>query len=121
MSVLDAFLATWSNARSTFGQGTPQSGAQFDNSATLRQLESDLKSAAPGSRWTGTAASAYDTANTEHRRVLRQLAGLDQRLRAHVDQSSEVVAAGRRQLDEVRKWVIDASASVPTGSTGNEC
>ena len=70
MSVLDAFLSTWSNARQTFGEGTPQPGVQYDNSGKLRQLESNLASAAPGSRWTGTAATRYDAANTAHRRVL---------------------------------------------------
>ncbi|MDT5300947.1 MAG: hypothetical protein QOG79_4189, partial [Mycobacterium sp.] len=29
MSALDAFLATWSRARTTFGQGTPSEGAQL--------------------------------------------------------------------------------------------
>jgi hypothetical protein len=28
MSVLDAFLSTWSNAHATFGGDTPQTGAQ---------------------------------------------------------------------------------------------
>ena len=76
MSVLAAFMSTWSNARSTFGQNAPQTGAHYDNSGTLRQLQSDLGSAASGTRWTGTAASAYDTANTEHRRVIGEIAGL---------------------------------------------
>ena len=120
MSVLNAFLATWSNARQTFGEGTPQSGAQYDNSATLRQAQSTVESAAPGSRWTGGAANAYGAANTEHGRVIGQVAGLDQRLSAHVDQSAEVVTAGRRDLDSVRKWVVDAAASSPQGQAGEQ-
>jgi uncharacterized protein YukE len=108
VSVLDGFLSTWSNARSTFGDGTPQTGAQYDNTGTLRQLQSDLGSAAPGSHWNGSAASAYDAANTEHRRVIDELAGLDQRLKAHIDQSAQVVTAGRRDLDAMGKWVLDA-------------
>lgn len=116
MSVLDGFMSTWSKARETFGQGTPQSGAQFDASAPLNQAASNLGSAAPGTRWTGGAASAYDTANTEHRRVLGQLAGLDQRLSAHVDQSSQVVATGRTNLDALRQWVSDAATAVPRGA-----
>lgn len=118
MSVLNAFLSTWSKARQTFGEGTPQTGAQYDNSATLRGLQSTVESAAPGSRWTGGAANAYGAANTEHGRVLGQLAGLDQRLSAHVNESAEVVAAGRRDLDAVRKWVIDAAASAPQNAAG---
>ena len=90
--------ATWSNARSTFGAGTPQTGDRYDDSGTLRQLQSDLGAAAPRSRWTGSAASAYDTATTEHRRVIGELAGLDQRLKAHIDQSAGVVATGRGRL-----------------------
>jgi hypothetical protein len=120
VSVLSAFLSTWSNARQTYGEGAPQTGAQYDNSGTLRGLQSSVESAAPGSRWTGGAANAYGTANSEHGRVLGQLAGLDQRLSAHVDQSAEVVSAGRRDLDAVRKWVVDAAASVPPGQAGEQ-
>jgi EspA/EspE family len=118
VSVLSAFLSTWSNARQTYGEGAPQTGAQYDNSGTLRGLQSSVESAAPGSRWTGGAANAYGAANTEHGRVLGRLAGLDQRLSAHVDQSAEVVSAGRRDLDAVRKWVVDAAASAPQTAAG---
>jgi EspA/EspE family len=118
VSVLDAFTSTWSNARSTFGESPPQTGASYDNSGTLRQLQSDLESATPGTRWTGAAASAYDTANTEHGRVIGQLAGVDQRLRAQVDQSAQVVTTGRDNLEAVRKWVLDAAASVPQNAAG---
>src|SRR5262249_21738961 len=104
--------------RRTFGEGTPQSGAQYDNIAALYQAQSTVESAAPGSRWTGGAANAYGAANTGHGRVIGQLAGLDQRLGAHVDQSAEIVSAGRRGLDVVRKWVVDAAASTPHGQAG---
>jgi uncharacterized protein YukE len=118
VGVLDAFLSTWSSARSTFGDGSPQTGAQYDKSATLHQLQSDLGSAAPGSRWKGSAASAYDAANTEHRRVIGEIAGLDQRLRTQVDQSAQVVTTGRTNLDAVRKCVLDAAAHVPQNAAG---
>jgi hypothetical protein len=118
VSVLNAFLSTWSNARQTYGEGTPQTGAHYDGSSTLNQLQSTVQTAAPRSKWTGSAANAYGAANTEHGRVLGQLAGLDQRLSAHVDQSAEVVAAGRRDLDAVRKWVVDAAANVPQNAAG---
>ena len=120
MSVLAAFMSTWSNARSTFGQNAPQTGAQYDNSGTLRELQSDLGSAASGTRWTGTAASAYDTANTEHRRVIGEIAGLDQRLKGHIDQSAQVVTTGRGNLDAVRNWVTAAAASVPPNDAGEK-
>ena len=120
MSVIDGFLSTWSNARQTFGEGSPQTGAQYDNSAALRQLESGLDSAAPGSRWTGSAATGYEAANTEHRRVIGQLAGLDQRLATEVDNSAQVVDVGRRNLDAVRQWVVDAAANVPPGQAGDQ-
>jgi EspA/EspE family len=77
-----------------------------------------VQTAAPGSKWTGGAADAYGAANTEHGRVLGRLAGLDQRLSAHVDESAQVVAAGRRDLDAVRKWVVDAAASAPKNVAG---
>jgi EspA/EspE family len=115
VGVLDAFLSTWSKARATFGEGAPQTGAEYDNSATLRQLQTTVESAAPGSKWTGAAANAYGTTNANHAQVLGQLAGLDQRLGAQVNESARVVEAGRRDLDAVRNWVVDAAASVPEG------
>lgn len=120
MSVVDGFLATWSNARRTFGEGTPQTGEQYDKSSAFTQLQSTVQTAAPGARWSGGAANAYDAVNTDHGRVLGQLAGLDQRLAAHVNQSAEVVAAGRQNLDSIRKWVVDAAASVPEGKSGDQ-
>jgi hypothetical protein len=118
--VVNAFLSTWSNARQTFGEGAPQTGSQYVASGTLRGLQSTVESAAPGSKWTGGAANAYGQANTDHARVFGQLAGLDQRLSAHIDQSAEVVAAGRRNLDAVRQWVVDATASTPQGQAGEQ-
>jgi hypothetical protein len=118
VGVLNAFLSTWSNARQTFGEGTPQTGSQYDASSTFNQLQSTVQTAAPGSTWTGSSANAYGTANNEHGRVLGQLVRLDQRLSAHVDQSAQAVAAGRRDLDAVRNWVVDAAASVPQNAAG---
>ena len=115
MGVLEGFLSTWSKARHTFGEGVPPTGERFDQSGPLRQLQSSVESAAPGSRWSGAAASAYDTANTEHGKVFGQMAGLDQRLSAQVTQSANIVSTGRQNLDAVRQWVIDAAASVPPG------
>jgi hypothetical protein len=115
VGVLDAFLSTWSNARATFGEGTPQPGAQFDNSGPLRQMQAIVHSAAPGSMWTGGAAHAYDTANADHAEVFGKIANLDQRLSAKVDQSAQVVDCGRRNLDAVRQWVLGAAAAVPPG------
>jgi EspA/EspE family len=58
--VLDAFLSAWSNARQTFGEGIPQTGAQYDNNGTLSQLQTTVQSAAPGSKWTGGAADGVE-------------------------------------------------------------
>lgn len=116
MGALDAFMSTWSNARSTLGEGTPQDGAQFDRSTQLRQAQSGVESAAPASRWIGTAADSYAEANSRQGRVLGQMAVLDQRLGAEVDRSAAVVAAGRQNLDQVRQWVLDAASTVPPGA-----
>lgn len=118
VGVLAAFLATWSRARSTFGQGTPQNGAPYDASPQLRQLESRVASAAPGAQWSGGAAATYGTANTDHGRVLGALAGLDLELRAQIDQSAQVVTSGRGNLDAVRQWVMAAASSVPQNAAG---
>ena len=115
MGVVDGFDSTWSNAKSTFGQGTPQEGARFDNSAQLRQMQSDVDSARPDSRWTGSASDSYASANDKQGRVLGQIADLDQRLRTEIDRSAQVVNAGRQNLDSVRQWVHDAAATVPAG------
>ena len=48
MSVLDPFLSTWSNARSTFGDGPPLTGAQYDRSGKLTESQNNVNSAA---RW----------------------------------------------------------------------
>ncbi|MGE2689146.1 alpha/beta hydrolase [Mycolicibacterium pulveris] len=115
MSAIDAFYAVWANARDTFGQGTPQAGAQFDDSAALRRLGSEVASAAPGSAWSGDAASAYDAKNNGHRAVIERIADLDQRLGKTIDQSARIVTAGRHNLDTLRDWVTDAANSVPPG------
>ena len=115
MGVLEAFMTTWSRTRDTFGQGVPQTGAEFDKSAALQRLQSTVQSAAPGTVWRGSAASAYDTANTEHAMVFGRLADLDARLADQVGQSARIVDSGRRNLDAVRQWVSDAAASVPPG------
>ena len=115
MSTLDGFYATWADARHTFGQGTPRGGAQFDASAKLQQLGADVASAAPGSLWSGAAASAYEAKNANHRAVFDRTADLDQRLGRSVDQAARIVTAGRRDLETLRQWVTDAAASVPPG------
>lgn len=115
MSALDGFYAAWNSARETFGVGTPAGGARFDASATLRQLGAQVAAAAPGSHWSGSAATAYDRRNTEHRIVFDRLAELDRQLGAHVDRAAGAVANGRHNLDGVRQWVTDAAASVPPG------
>lgn len=115
MGALEGFLSTWDKARQTFGAGVPQTGEQFDQSAQLQQLQSTVQTAAPGSAWSGTAANAYGEVNKEHARVLGELAVLDRRLANHVNESANVVATGRQNLDNLRQWVVDAAASVPPG------
>lgn len=120
MGALDEFWSTWDKARDTFGSGVPQTGEQFDQSAQLESMQSTVQTAAPGSGWTGSAANAYGVVNTEHARVLGELAKLDKRLAAHVNQSAQVVTTGRQNLDTLRQWVIDAAASVPPGKNRDQ-
>ncbi|TFV59493.1 hypothetical protein E4P42_08815 [Mycobacterium sp. PS03-16] len=115
MSAVGGFYANWNNARQTFGQGSPQSGADFDNSSQLTGLGTGLSSAAPGSKWSGAAASNYDKANTDHQAVFTQLAQLDQKIAQQVDNSAQVVATGRQNLNSVKRWVTDAVNSLPPG------
>ncbi|MDT5197137.1 MAG: hypothetical protein QOH20_3891 [Mycobacterium sp.] len=118
LGALEGFMATWAKARTTFGEGTPQDGAVFDNSPQLRQMQSNVESAKPGSQWTGAGADTYDAANQRQGRVLGDAAVLDQKLRAEVDRSAAVVAAGRRDLDAVRHWVVSAASTVPQTPQG---
>jgi hypothetical protein len=115
VGVVDGFDSTWSNARTTFGEGTPKDGSQYDNSNQLRQMQSTVQSAKPDARWTGSASDSYGTANDKQGRVLGGIAELDQKLRTEIDRSAQVVSAGRQNLDAVRQWVHDAAASVPPG------
>lgn len=115
MSALDGFYTTWADARQTFGQGTPQPGTDFDKSPQLTTLGAGLDAAAPGSKWSGAAATNYGTANTDHQKVFTQLAELDRKIAQQVDQSAQVVATGRQNLDQLRQWVTDAANSVPPG------
>lgn len=113
VSVLDAFLATWSKARRTFGSGMPHTGDQFDRSRELQELQMTVQAAAPGGHWSGGAATAYAGKNSEHARVIGRLAELDRQLGACVTESAGVVAAGRKNLDAIRSWVLAAAQSVP--------
>ncbi len=119
MTVLGAFLSTWDDARATFGSDTPVGGSEFDRSAQFHELRSTVLSVAPGGEWTGAAAEAYDGRNREHAGTIGRLAALDRRLGAEVDRSAAVVTAGRRDLDSVKQWVIDAAASVPSTAAGD--
>ena len=90
MSALNAFMATWSQARETFGQGAPADGSQFDQSSQLRQLQEQVQSAAPGSGWTGGASDAYANKNNKQAGKIGAMADLDQQLGKEVDRKSVV-------------------------------
>lgn len=119
MSVLDGFFRNWQNARETFGEGTPRTGGQFDHSALFRELETRLETTAPGDQWTGTAADAYAAVNTEHRRVIGELAHLDRRLGAEVTRCAQIVTAGRNDLQTVRDTVAAVADRLPPGPSGD--
>ena len=105
MGVLDAFYTTWSQARTTFGEGAPTTGDSFNGSARLRQMQSTIESAAPDERWRGTASQAYAAKNAEHAAVYGKLADLDQRMAAEVSRAASVVSSGRQSLDQIHAWV----------------
>ncbi|MGW4098797.1 EspA/EspE family type VII secretion system effector [Mycobacterium sp. NPDC004974] len=84
MGALDAFYTTWSQARTTFGEGAPTTGDGFDD------------------RWQGTVAQAYAAKNAEHAAVYGKLADLDQRMAAEVTRAAGVVSAGRQNLEQTR-------------------
>ena len=118
MGVVDAFMAVWAKARSTFGEGIPHDGAAFDESAALLRLQSQVQAATPDGHWQGPSSNAYALVNARHAGVLGGAAHLDRRLRAEVDRSAAVVAAGRRDLDAVRQWVANAAATAPQTPQG---
>lgn len=117
MGALDAFYSTWSNARETFGQGTPQDGTQFDASSTFQQAKSAVEAAGPGSNWRGPASEAYGAKNKQYAVVFGKLADLDKRMATEVTNAANVVTAGRQHLDEVKSWVTSMANSIPSGTS----
>ena len=115
---MDGFRSTWSLARDTFGDGVPASGAQFDQGGPLRQMQAAVEAAAPGARWTGAASASYAESNARQAAVLGDIARLDQRFADEVDRSAAVVTAGRRTLDQLRAWTVDAAAATPPDRSG---
>jgi len=111
-------MSTWSQARQTFGQGAPAGGTAFDASVSLRQMQADVETAAPGEQWAGDAAAAYEARNAEHAQMFGKLAELDTQLAAEIDKSAYVVASGRTELDNVRDWVAGAASSLPNTPAG---
>lgn len=118
VGTLNGYLSIWSPAYATFGQGTPGQGAQFDQSGRLLNLSDRVASAAPGSAWTGSGADRYANANIKHANTLGALGNLDNRLGTEIDRSAAVVSSGRRDLEAVRKWVVDAAATLPNTAAG---
>ncbi|WP_283615378.1 EspA/EspE family type VII secretion system effector [Mycolicibacterium poriferae] len=118
VGVLDAFLVTWSRARAAFGDGAPQDGSAYDQSPALLELQAEVAGGGPGQHWRGPGSDAYGHANDKQAAVLGEAARLDAQLRAEVDKSAEVVAAGRRELDGVRQWMLDAASEVPRTAEG---
>jgi EspA-like secreted protein len=118
VSALAGFLSTWSEANATFGRGAPAQRARFDQSGGLLDLRDRVASAAPGTAWAGSGADQYAVSNVKHANTLGALGSLDNRLGTEIDHSAAVVAAGRRDLDAVRKWVVDAAATPPNTLAG---
>ncbi|OKH68267.1 hypothetical protein EB73_16350 [Mycobacterium sp. SWH-M3] len=115
MGALDAFYSTWSDARETFGQGTPQDGSNLDNSSKLMQMKAGVEAAAPDGRWQGPASEAYGAKNKEHAGVYGKLAELDTKMATEVTNASNVVTAGRQSLDNTKSWVDSAVKALPSG------
>lgn len=117
MGALDAFYTTWSQARTTFGEGAPTTGETFDGSARLREMQSTIESAAPDERWQGTASQAYAAKNAVHAAVYGKLADLEQKIGAEVTNAAAVVTAGRQNLEQTQSWVQGMAASIPSGQS----
>jgi uncharacterized protein YukE len=115
---MDGFRSTWSLANDTFGEGEPTTGAEFDQSESLREMQAAVETATPGSGWTGAAAASYAESNAHHAAVIGDVADLDRRLAAEVDHSAAAVTAGRRTLDQLRAWTVDAAAATPPDRSG---
>jgi hypothetical protein len=120
VGALDAFYSTWSDARATFGQGTPQDGTKLDNSSRLMQMKAGVEAAAPDGRWQGPASEAYAAKNKEHAGVYGKLAELDTKMAAEVSNAANVVTAGRQSLDNTKSWVDSAAAAIPPGVSASD-
>ncbi|MEZ0339877.1 EspA/EspE family type VII secretion system effector [Mycobacterium sp. pV006] len=116
MSALDGFLAAWSAARDAFGSGDPESGQQFERSSTqLREVQVAVLAARAGDQWSGPAAAAYDQSSDRHARAIGRFAELDRQVGACVTHAAQLVAEGRRALDNIKWWTLAAAEAVPTG------
>ncbi|BDY28407.1 TPR repeat region-containing protein [Mycolicibacterium mageritense] len=120
MGALDAFYSTWSDARETFGQGTPQDGSNLDNSSKLMQMKAGVEAAAPDGRWQGPASEAYAAKNKDHAGVYGKLAELDTKMATEVTNASNVVTAGRQSLDITKSWVDSAVKALPSGLSASD-
>jgi uncharacterized protein YukE len=118
VGAFDAFMATWSQARATFGEGEPADGSQFDHSARLRELGSQVESASPGTAWAGTASDSYAELNHKHARKLDDIGDLDRQLSREVQRSADVVRTGRQDMDTVRQWVSSVASTLPNNAVG---
>jgi hypothetical protein len=117
---LGAFNATWTAAKSSFGDGAPQGGEPYRNgSAVAGQAGTTLESAQP-TAWTGNAADSYRSANVKQRQHVAKFAAIDSQVGARIDRSAAVVMAGRRKLESVRDEVNRLASQIPPGSFNRE-
>ncbi|MFN3008372.1 EspA/EspE family type VII secretion system effector [Mycolicibacterium wolinskyi] len=118
MSLLDAFMQTWSQARGTFGHGNPVNRDSLNTSDRLRQVGSSLVDAKSNDKWQGSAADSYDSVNAAQTSAVAEFANLDRRFAAEIDRSATAVIRGRQSLDEIRDWVVDAAVALPKNEAG---
>lgn len=114
MGALDGYMATWLDTRLV----KVRSRRVPNSTRVLNCASCSRRSRRPNRDPSGPVPRRilYDTTNQKQNRVLGETAVLDQKLRSEVDRAAAVVTAGRRDLDAVRQWVVNAAS--PRGTSG---
>ncbi|WP_163888245.1 EspA/EspE family type VII secretion system effector [Mycolicibacterium hippocampi] len=111
--ILAAAQLTIHGMKATTGSGEPQDGEAFKKSADLYEEAGNLLiDAAPvEDRWNGTAATAYDDKNDDHRHLTLEVAAADQEMRQALSRLAAEVKATRTDLQDAIDFLSDYDTS----------
>lgn len=115
--IIDSAIGTVEGLELLLGVGLPNDGSVFGFTSSLfGQTRNELQSAAPSTRWQGSAADSYASQNRRQQSFLGQLAELDSEIEALISAQAQAVTKTRDVLSDVlaalrvaRRIAIDLS------------